>query len=397
MSKTRKRIIILGSTGSIGSSTLDVIRHHPEEYEVAGLAAGKNISLLRQQIHEFKPRMAVVKTWGDSLRLQKEFSKTGIDILAGEAGLLELVTKLEADLVVSAITGIAGLKPTVAALEAGKNLALANKESMVVAGQFLKKIAARTGARIIPVDSEHSAIFQCLQGQKKRYLKRVYLTASGGPFLRLPVSDLAERKVEEALKHPRWTMGKKVTIDSATLMNKGLELIEARWLFDLQPEELQVLIHPQSVVHGLVEFQDGSVLAQLSQTDMRIPIQYALSYPERQISFLPALNLAEIACLEFYPVDDERRYPLFFLARKALQAGESYPVMLNAANEVAVNAFLEGKIMFGQIQAIVEYCYHQHQPVELTSLDDVFVLDRQTRVRANQFLKQLVNLKGKQR
>ena len=320
MSKTRKRIIILGSTGSIGSSTLDVIRHHPEEYEVAGLAAGKNISLLRQQIHEFKPRMAVVKTWGDSLRLQKEFSKTGIDILAGEAGLLELVTKLEADLVVSAITGIAGLKPTVAALEAGKNLALANKESMVVAGQFLKKIAARTGARIIPVDSEHSAIFQCLQGQKKRYLKRVYLTASGGPFLRLPVTDLAERKVEEALKHPRWTMGKKVTIDSATLMNKGLELIEARWLFDLQPEELQVLIHPQSVVHGLVEFQDGSVLAQLSQTDMRIPIQYALSYPERQLSFLPALNLAEIACLEFYPVDDERRYPLFFLARKALQA-----------------------------------------------------------------------------
>ena len=397
MSKTRKRIIILGSTGSIGSSTLDVIRHHPEEYEVAGLAAGKNISLLRQQIHEFKPRMAVVKTWGDSLRLQKEFSKTGIDILAGEAGLLELVTELEADLVVSAITGIAGLKPTVAALEAGKNLALANKESMVVAGQFLKKIAARTGARIIPVDSEHSAIFQCLQGQKKRYLKRVYLTASGGPFLRLPVSDLAERKVEEALKHPRWTMGKKVTIDSATLMNKGLELIEARWLFDLQPEELQVLIHPQSVVHGLVEFQDGSVLAQLSQTDMRIPIQYALSYPERQLSFLPALNLAEIACLEFYPVDDERRYPLFFLTRKALQAGESYPVMLNAANEVAVNAFLEGKIMFGQIQAIVEYCYHQHQPVELTSLDDVFVLDRQTRVRANQFLKQLVNLKGKQR
>ncbi len=395
MSKTRKRIIILGSTGSIGSSTLDVIRHHPEEYEIVGLAAGKNIRLLSEQIQEFRPRLAAVKTRADSYTLQKKFSKTETDILAGEAGLLELVTELEADLVVSAITGIAGLKPTVAALEAGKNLALANKESMVVAGQFLKKIATRTGARIIPVDSEHSAIFQCLQGQKKRYLKMVYLTASGGPFFRLPVSDLAERKVEEALKHPRWTMGKKVTIDSATLMNKGLELIEARWLFDLQPEQMQVLIHPQSVVHGLVEFQDDSVLAQLSQTDMRIPIQYALSYPERQNSFLPALNLAEIACLEFYPVDDERRYPLFFLARQALQAGKSYPVVLNAANEIAVSAFLEGKIMFGEIQSIVEFCYHQHQPVELTSLDDVFALDRQTRVRANQFLNQLVNLKGK--
>jgi len=397
MSKTRKRIIVLGSTGSIGSNTLDVIRHHPGEYQVVGLAAWKNIRLLSEQIQEFKPRLAAVKNRADSLGLQKKFSKTGTDVVAGETGLLELVTELEADLVVSAITGIAGLKPTMAALEAGKNLALANKESMVVAGQFLKKIASRTGARIIPVDSEHSAIFQCLQGQKKRYLKRVYLTASGGPFFRLPVNDLAERKVEEALKHPRWTMGKKVTIDSATLMNKGLELIEARWLFDLQPEELQVLIHPQSIVHGLVEFQDGSVLAQLSQTDMRIPIQYALSYPERQTSFLPALNLAEIVSLEFYPVDDERRYPLFFLARKALQGGESYPVMLNAANEVAVTAFLEGKIMFGEIHSIVEYCYRQHQPVKLTSLDDVFTLDHKTRLMANQFLNQLVNLKGNQR
>ena len=395
MKKTRKKIIILGSTGSIGGSTLDVIRHYPEKFEVVGLAAGKNINLLAQQIQEFRPRTAAVKTWGDSLRLQKEFSKTGIDILAGEIGLTDLVTDLEADLIVSAITGIAGLKPTIAALEAGKDIALANKESMVVAGPFLKKIAARTGARIIPVDSEHSAIFQCLQGQKGKYLRKVYLTASGGPFFRLPLAELADCKVEEALKHPRWTMGKKVTIDSATLMNKGLELIEARWLFDLQPEQLQVLVHPQSIVHALVEFQDGSVLAQMSQTDMRIPIQYALSYPERLTSFLPALNLVEIADLEFYPVDDEQRYPLFFLARKALLAGQSYPVMLNAANEVAVNAFLDSKIKFGQINLIVEYCHHQHQPAELNSLEDVFEIDRKTRIMANCYLNKLVNMKGK--
>ena len=211
----------------------------------------------------------------------------------------------------------------------------------------------------------------------------------------MPLAELADCKVEEALKHPRWTMGKKVTIDSATLMNKGLELIEARWLFDLQPEQLQVLVHPQSIVHALVEFQDGSVLAQMSQTDMRIPIQYALSYPERLTSFLPALNLVEIADLEFYPVDDEQRYPLFFLARKALLAGQSYPVMLNAANEVAVNAFLDSKIKFGQINLIVEYCHHQHQPAELNSLEDVFEIDRKTRIMANCYLNKLVNMKGK--
>ncbi|MDD8021057.1 MAG: 1-deoxy-D-xylulose-5-phosphate reductoisomerase [Acidobacteriota bacterium] len=395
MKKTRKKIIILGSTGSIGESTLDVIRLYQDKFEVAGLAAGKNINLLAQQIKEFKPQAAAVKAAGDSIRLLKKVSAAGTKILAGEEGEAEMVTSLKADLVVSAITGIAGLKPTLAALEAGKNVALANKESMVVAGQFLKKAASRTGARIIPVDSEHSAIFQCLQQARKKFLKRIYLTASGGPFFRLPLSDLADRSVEEALKHPRWAMGKKVTIDSATLMNKGLELIEAKWLFDLQPEQLQVLIHPQSIVHALVEFQDGSVLAQLSQADMRIPIQYALSYPERLESCLPPLNLAEINKLEFYQVDEEERYPLFFLARKALLAGQSYPVMLNAANELAVSAFLEGKIKFGEINQIVEYCYRQHQPSELNSLEDIFAIDQKTRIMAKQYLNQLVNMKGK--
>lgn len=395
MNKTRKKVIILGSTGSIGSSTLDVIRHYPGKFEVAGLAGGQNIKLLSEQIEEFRPKAAVVKRPADSLRLQKKFHRTGTKILAGETGLIDLVTNLQADLVVSAITGIAGLKPTLAALEAGKDIALANKESMVVAGPFLKKIASRTGARIIPVDSEHSAIFQCLQGQRKKYLKRVYLTASGGPFFRLPLSDLADRQVEEALKHPRWSMGKKVTIDSATLMNKGLELIEAKWLFNLQPDQLQVLIHPQSLVHALVEFQDGSILAQLSQTDMRIPIQYALSYPERLESCLPPLDLVSLTGLEFYPVEEEERYPLFFLARKALLADLSYPVRLNAANEVAVTAFLNGKIKFGQINLIVEHCYRQPQPGGIGSIEDIFEIDRKTRIMANQYLNQLVNMKGK--
>ncbi|MBP6909519.1 MAG: 1-deoxy-D-xylulose-5-phosphate reductoisomerase [Candidatus Saccharicenans sp.] len=395
MNKSRKKVIILGSTGSIGSSTLDVIRHYPGKFEITGLAGGKNIRLLAEQIEEFRPQAAAVKRPADSLRLQKKFSRTGPKILAGETGLIDLVTGLQADLVVSAITGIAGLKPTLAALEAGKDVALANKESMVVAGPFLKKVASRTGARIIPVDSEHSAIFQCLQGQRKKYLKRVYLTASGGPFFRLPLSDLADRRVEEALKHPRWSMGKKVTIDSATLMNKGLELIEAKWLFDLEPDQLQVLIHPQSLVHALVEFRDGSILAELSQTDMRIPIQYALSYPERLESCLPPLNLASLTGLEFYPVEEKERYPLFFLARKALLADLSYPVRLNAANEVAVTAFLNGKIKFGQINLIVDHCYRQPQPGRIGSIEDIFEIDRKTRIMANQYLNQLVNMKGK--
>lgn len=382
----KKKLVILGSTGSIGQNTLAVVRNFPERFQVLGLAAGRNTSLLARQIAEFGPRLVVVEDEANALTLAREFSGRKIEILHGDRGYERVASMRSVDLVVSAITGIAGLKPTIAALEAGKDVALANKESMVVAGNLIRKIASRTGARVIPVDSEHSGVFQCLAGQKKKYLKKIFLTASGGPFFRAPLGDLAEKTCEEALQHPRWKMGQKVTIDSATLMNKGLELIEARWLFNLKPEQLEVLIHPQSIVHALVEFIDGSVLAQLSQTDMKIPIQMALTYPERLEGSLPSLDLTEVKELEFYPVDLER-YPMFKLARRALEAGMSFPVALNAANEVAVRAFLEKTIKFGEMFEVVDYCLQNHQALVLDSLEVILAVDRQTREQAYEYLK----------
>jgi 1-deoxy-D-xylulose-5-phosphate reductoisomerase len=258
---------------------------------------------------------------------------------------------------------------------------------MVVGGNLLLKEAARSGARIIPVDSEHSGVFQCLSKEKKRHVRRVILTASGGPFFRTPLKDLKKKTLEEALRHPRWVMGKKVTVDSATLMNKGLELIEARWLFDIEPAKLDVLIHPQSAVHSLVEMEDGSVLAQLSATDMRIPIQYALTWPERLDSGLPGLDLGKVGRLEFFPVDD-RRYPLFALAKEALRAGESSPVALNAANEVAVGAFLEEKILFPDIPAVVAKVMAAHRARPADSIEAIYNIDREARREARRFIPQ---------
>ncbi|MGC8892335.1 MAG: 1-deoxy-D-xylulose-5-phosphate reductoisomerase [Candidatus Saccharicenans sp.] len=392
ISELKKAIVILGSTGSIGRNTLEIIRHHPDKFKILALTAGKNTALLSEQIKEFHPLMVAVEAEKEAEKLRREFSRYGVKVLSGGNGLETVASLKQADLVVSAITGIAGLRPTYVALEQGIDVALANKESMVVAGSFLKKIAARTGARIIPVDSEHSGVFQCLNGRKKRSISRIFLTASGGPFLKIPIKELAEKSLADALQHPRWKMGKKITIDSATLMNKGLELIEARWLFDLKPSELQVIIHPQSIVHALVEFKDGSILAQLSQTDMRIPIQYALSYPERLSSLLPALDLTSVQNLEFYPVD-EKRYPLFNLARRVLEAQPSFSVVLNAANEIAVEAFLEEKISFGQIYSVVDHCLQEHRAVRLSCLEDVFILDEEVRNQARQYLK----LKGKEK
>ncbi|NPV82136.1 MAG: 1-deoxy-D-xylulose-5-phosphate reductoisomerase [Candidatus Aminicenantes bacterium] len=388
MNKRKKRLVILGSTGSIGQSTLDVIRRFRDRYGVVGLAAGRNSGLLARQVEEFQPEIVAVESEKQAGELRRNLGRSRVRILCGEAGYEEIASVATADMVVSAITGIAGLKPTLAALRKGKDLALANKESMVVAGDLIRKIAARTGSRIIPVDSEHSGVFQCLRGRDKKFIKKVYLTASGGPFLRVPLEELSTKTLAEALRHPRWKMGQKVTIDSATMMNKGLELVEARWLFNLRPDQLGVLVHPQSIVHALVEFLDGSVLAQLSQTDMRIPIQYALSYPERLESPLPSLDLAEVRSLEFFPVD-EQRFPLFGLARKALAAGLSFPVVLNAANEVSVQAFLEEKISFGQIFEIVSYCLNHHQPRALAELDDILAVDRESRGQAQLYLKKM--------
>ncbi|MCR4410204.1 MAG: 1-deoxy-D-xylulose-5-phosphate reductoisomerase [Candidatus Saccharicenans sp.] len=388
MKKSKKRLVILGSTGSIGQSTLDVVRRFRDRYGVVGLAAGRNSGLLARQVEEFQPEVVAVESEKQAGELRRKLGRSRVRILCGEAGYEEIASVAKADMVVSAITGIAGLKPTLAALQKGKDLALANKESMVVAGALIRKIAARTGSRIIPVDSEHSGVFQCLRGRDKKFIKKVYLTASGGPFLWVPLEELSTKTLAEALKHPRWKMGRKVTIDSATMMNKGLELIEARWLFNLRSEQLGVLVHPQSIVHALVEFLDGSVLAQLSQTDMRIPIQYALSYPERLESPLPTLDLAEVRSLEFFPVD-EQRFPLFGLARKALAAGLSFPVVLNAANEVAVQAFLEERISFGQIFEIVNYCLNHHRPRALAELDDILAVDRESREQAQLYLKKM--------
>jgi len=282
---------------------------------------------------------------------------------------------------------MSGFGPTLEAVKAGRRVALANKESMVIGGAVLKREAARSGAAIIPVDSEHSGVFQCLEGEKRRHIRKVILTASGGPFLKTALKDLRNKAVEEVLRHPRWIMGRKVTVDSATLMNKGLELIEARWLFDLDASQLDVLVHPQSAVHALVEMKDGSVLAQLSATDMRVPIQYALTWPERLDSGLPALDLADVGRLEFRRVD-ERRYPLFGLARQALQAGDSLPVALNAANEVAVAAFLEKRIFFGDIPAVVARVMDGHRPCPADSAETIIDIDKQARREARRHIPQ---------
>lgn len=390
MKKTKKRIAILGSTGSIGQNTLAVVRDFKDRFEVVALAAGRNIGLLAEQVKEFQPEVVAVATEAEANGLAKFLEIGQTQILPGDYGYEQVASIEKADLVVSAITGIAGLKPTLTALKNGKTLALANKESMVVAGALIREQAARTGSQIIPVDSEHSGIFQCLLGQEKRFVKRVYLTASGGPFLRVPLSELDTMSLEKALQHPRWKMGRKVTIDSATLINKGLELIEARWLFNLEPDQLGVLVHPQSIVHALIEFVDGSVLAQLSQTDMKIPIQFALTFPERWEAICPPLDLAQVGNLEFLQVDTNR-FPLFGLAKKTLEAGLSFPVVLNAANEVAVEAFLEEKIDFGKIYQVVEHCVKNHQSRVLNSLEEIIAVDQETRNWARQYL----GLKGK--
>ena len=371
-----KRIVILGSTGSIGRSTLDVVDRFPDAYDVVGLAAGRNADLLIRQIQTYKPRIVSFARKQDAERFIARGRVSEMQVVWGEEGAEEVGVSGDADIVISAITGIFGLRPTMAALEAGRTVALANKESMVVAGPLFQSVMERSGARIIPVDSEHSGVFQCLAGEPESQVHRVILTASGGPFFRTPVSELESIDLEQALSHPRWKMGKKVTIDSATMMNKGLELIEARWLFGLRPDQLDVLIHPQSIVHSLVEMRDGSVLAQLSPTDMKIPIQYALTYPLRGEPLLPRLDLAAAGNLEFHPVD-RNKFPLFDLAREALVEGASLPVAMNAANEAAVEAFLERRIKFLDIYEIVKTVMDQHRKTELHSLDEIFEVNRE--------------------
>jgi len=380
-----KRIAILGSTGSIGCSSLKVIEAHPEAYQVTALAAGKNIDLLVEQIRKFRPQVVAVLGDQEAESLKERLgSAEGTRIVSGREGLIHLATLEEADTVISAITGAAGLVPTYAAIRAGKNIALANKETMVMAGPLVIKEAKRKGVALLPVDSEHSAILQCLQGHPRDDVRRVILTASGGPFRDFSYEEMEKVTPAQALKHPNWNMGPKITVDSATLMNKGLELIEARWLFELDIRQIHILIHPQSVVHSMVEYRDGSIIAQLGIPDMITPISYALSYPRHVETTLPALDLEQVGTLRFMK-PDTGKFRCLELALSAAQIGESMPAVLNGANEVAVELFLQGRIGFLQIPSLIEETMRAHTPFVIHSIEKVMEADAWARQRAAEF------------
>ncbi len=386
-----KKIAILGSTGSIGVSTLDVVAAHADEFTVTALAAGRNISLLEQQIERFRPRLAAVIDEAHARELRKRLGSTSsTEILFGEAGYRETAIVSDADMVVSAMVGAAGLLPTLAAIAAGKDIALANKETLVMAGHIVLRRAAEMGVKILPVDSEHSAIFQCLQGSRREDVKRIILTASGGPFLHASEKEMAGVTPAQALRHPNWAMGKKITIDSATMMNKGLEVIEAGWLFGAPETAIDVLIHPQSIVHSLVEFRDGSVIAQLGVPDMRLPIAYALSYPRRLQREDPPLDLGRVEALTFLNVDPAR-FPALRLAYQAIQAGGTMPAVLNGANEEAVKTFLDEKIKFNRIVPVVEEVLSHHPVQANPGIEEILAADRWARRETGRAIKGMKN------
>ena len=377
-----KRIAILGSTGSIGVSTLDIVGRFPEKFRVVALAAGKNLTQLIAQIKSFQPLLVSLSQEEDAKKLRQELPDFEGDIVWGADGLLATATHEDADMVMAALVGAIGLPPTLAAVRAGKDVALANKEALVVSGELMTREAVQHGVQLLPVDSEHNAIFQALHGHKQERVKRIILTASGGPFLHRPAEDFQTIRIEEALQHPTWKMGNKITIDSATLMNKGLEVIEARWLFNLPPEQVSVIVHPQSIVHSLVEYVDGSVLAQLGIPDMRVPISYILAYPDRlPLTHLPQLNLAEAARLEFVEPDYDK-FPCLGLAYTALERGGTCPAALNAANEVAVASFLSGRIAFTDIADINKQVLTAHAVQPVKDLESVLEADGWARAQA---------------
>jgi 1-deoxy-D-xylulose-5-phosphate reductoisomerase len=369
----RKRVAILGSTGSIGVNTLDIVQQHPERFAVVGLAAGSNIELLEQQMRRFHPSYVSVYDLQRAKELRERTSDLGIEVFEGANAARAIAGLPEVDLVLSAIVGGAGLAPTLSAIRAGRDVAIANKEPLVMAGELVMREAQGRG-HILPVDSEHNAIFQALSGHNRGDVRRLILTASGGPFRTLPSEKFAEITVHDALQHPNWRMGRKITVDSATLMNKGLEVIEARWLFGVSADQVDVVVHPQSIVHSLVEFVDGSVIAQLGIPDMRIPISYALNYPERLANTLPPLDLARIGTLTF-EAPDLTRFPCLRLGFEAIRACGTLPAVLNAANETAVEAFLQQRIGFIDIPAVIEETLHRHDPRSLANGDIEVILD----------------------
>lgn len=392
----QKRIAILGSTGSIGRSTLEVIRQFRDRFEVVALGAGSNAALLGDQIAEFSPRLVSVMSSEVADTLLKTLRDRSIavpEIMIGQDGYCAVAAHPESDTLVSAMVGAVGLVPTMTAIEAGKCIALANKETLVVAGELVMRAAADRGVQILPVDSEHSAIFQALQGNHREALDKILLTASGGPFFRKDACELSDVTPEAALCHPNWSMGRKITIDSATLMNKGLEVIEARWLFGVPVDRISVHVHPESIVHSMVEYVDGSVIAQMGIPDMKIPIAYALAYPERLPLTSPRLDLFQLQNLSFYRPDLDR-FPCLRLAFDACRAGSSMPAVMNAANEIAVNAFLEKSIGFTDIPCIIERVMNSHTPLRNPDLQSILDTDTWAREEALKFIAPLRKSNG---
>jgi 1-deoxy-D-xylulose-5-phosphate reductoisomerase len=377
-----KAITLLGSTGSIGTQTLDIVAQYPDQFRVVGLAAGRNVEMLRSQIQQFRPAIAAICEEEKLPELKEAIADLDPQpiLVAGEAGVIEVARYSDAETVVTGIVGCAGLLPTIAAIEAGKDIALANKETLIAGGPVVLPLVEKHGVKLLPADSEHSAIFQCLQGVPSAGLRRILLTASGGAFRDWPVDKLASVRVADALKHPNWSMGRKITVDSATLMNKGLEVIEAHFLFGLGYDQIEIVIHPQSIIHSLIELQDTSVLAQLGWPDMRLPLLYALSWPERIYTDWEQLDLVKAGDLTF-KAPDHQKYPCMHLAYAAGRAGGSMPAVLNAANEQAVALFLEEKIQFLDIPRCIEWVcdHHSSDNCPTPSLDDILAADQWAR------------------
>ena len=369
-----KKIAIIGSTGSIGTQTLEVVRAN-KDLEVVALAAGNNIELLEKQAREFKPQYVCIASEEKAKDLKVRLSDTKITVLCGMEGLIQIATMEASEILVTAIMGMIGIQPTVAAIKAGKDIALANKETLVTAGHIIMPLAKEYGVQILPVDSEHSAIFQCLHGEKRDQVSKLLITASGGPFRGKTRKELANIQVEDALKHPNWVMGRKITIDSSTLVNKGLEVMEAKWLFDMELEDIEVVVHPQSVIHSMVEFKDGAIKAQLGTPDMKLPIQYALYYPDRKFLAGERLDFAKLATLTFEKPDMEN-FKGLSLALQASGQGGSMPTVFNAANELAVAKFLDKKIKYLEIIEIIEACMEQHKIVKNPTVEEILAVEQ---------------------
>lgn len=380
-----QHLTILGSTGSIGTQALDVIAANPDKFCVTALAAYHNDVLLEKQIEYFKPKIAVLVDKEAADRLIRRYAGSTL-ILTGEEGLLTAATHAAVNTVLTSLVGFSGLKPTIAAIKAGKNIALANKETLVAAGELITQLAKEKNVKILPVDSEHSAIFQCLQGENIKNISRILLTASGGPFYGLKREDLQHITVEDCLRHPNWSMGRKITVDSSTLANKGLEVIEARWLFGITYSQIEVVVHPQSIIHSMVEFLDGSVIAQLGKPDMRIPIQYALTYPERVVTNYPRLDFKTLSALTFSP-PDLMTFPILQLAFDAGNIGGTVPCVFNAANEEAVTAFLQGELRYLDIFTVIHSVMERHKIISTPALNDIYNADLWSREQAKEILK----------